>query len=67
MTNNQLFDEYKRVAKAIGHLLSPFVETVVHDFSTPKKSIIAIYNGHISGRKLGGRFTEFGYWAKQIF
>ena len=61
MTNNQLFDEYKRVAKAIGHLLSPFVETVVHDFSTPKKSIIAIYNGHISGRKLGGRFTEFGY------
>lgn len=34
-------------------------EVVLHDFSGPQHSIIAIENGHITGRKIGDPITDF--------
>ena len=53
MNNGLIFQRYLDLAKMLGVMFSPFVEVVVHDFKNPKKSIIAIYNGHITGRKIG--------------
>ncbi len=35
-------------------------EAVLHDINNPQSSIIAITNGHVSGRFLGGPMSEFG-------
>ena len=44
-----------RLAKAIAQQFGPNCEVVVHDLCTnePEHSIVAIENGHVSGRKLG--------------
>lgn len=44
-----------RLAKAIARQFGPNCEVVVHDLCTnePEHSIVAIENGHVSGRKLG--------------
>lgn len=34
-------------------------EVVLHDFSEPQHSIIAIENGHVTGRRIGGPITDF--------
>jgi len=35
-------------------------EVVLHDLSNPKKSVIKIANGQITGRKIGGPITDLG-------
>ena len=35
-------------------------EVVLHDLSNPKKSVIKIVNGQITGRKVGGPITDLG-------
>ncbi len=35
-------------------------EAVLHDIKNPQNSIIAITNGHVSGRTLGGPMSEYG-------
>lgn len=35
-------------------------EVVLHDISNPQNSIIAIANGHVSGRTIGGPMSEYG-------
>lgn len=44
-----------RLAKAIARQFGPNCEVVVHDLGTnePEHSIVAIENGHVSGRKVG--------------
>lgn len=41
-----------------GEALGPSTEIVLHDPTVPDKSIVAIANGHISGRKIGGPVTN---------
>lgn len=38
-------------------------EAVLHDIKNPQNSIIAITNGHVSGRSLGGPMSEYGLAA----
>lgn len=38
-------------------------EVVLHDINNPQKSIIAIANGHVTGRKVGSPMTERGLKA----
>lgn len=47
-------------AEAVGKMLSPVLEVAVHDLRTPDQSIIAIHNGHVTGRKVGDGATELG-------
>ncbi|MCQ1530320.1 helix-turn-helix transcriptional regulator [Lutispora saccharofermentans] len=35
-------------------------EVVLHDISNPQNSIVAIANGHVSGRTIGGPMSEYG-------
>ena len=54
MTETQL-DFYKRLAHALALQFGSGCEVVVHDLETtdPSHSIVAIENGHVTGRKLG--------------
>ena len=54
MTEEQL-DFYKRLAHALALQFGSGCEVVVHDLESadPSHSIVAIENGHVTGRKLG--------------
>ena len=54
MTEAQL-DFYKRLARALALQFGSGCEVVVHDLEAadPSHSIVAIENGHVTGRKLG--------------
>lgn len=54
MTEEQL-DFYKRLAHTLALQFGSSCEVVVHDLETkdPSHSIVAIENGHVTGRKLG--------------
>lgn len=38
-------------------------EVVLHDVKNPQNSILAISNGHVSGRSIGGPMSEYGLAA----
>ncbi len=38
-------------------------EVVLHDVTNPQNSIIAIENGHVTGRAIGGPMSEYGLTA----
>jgi predicted transcriptional regulator YheO len=42
----------------IAAIMGDNCEVVLHDITTPENSIIAIKNGHLSGRKIGGPLTD---------
>ncbi len=42
----------------ISDILGNNCEVVLHDLTNPEESIVAIRNGHLSGRKLGGPLTD---------
>lgn len=55
-----LLAHYVNMAQVLGEMFAPILETVVHDLRKPEKSIIAIYNGHLTGREVGGEATNLG-------
>ena len=61
MTETQL-DFYKRLAHALALQFGSGCEIVVHDLETtdPSHSIVAIENGHVTGRKDHGRLVIRG-------
>ena len=48
-------EELRHIAKGIAAQFGPNCEVVVHDLATndPERSIVAIENGHVTGRKVG--------------
>lgn len=48
------------VAEVVGKMLGPILEVAVHDLRTPEHSIIAIFNGHVTGRGVGDGATDLG-------
>lgn len=55
-----ILEHYRYMAEALAKMFSPVLETVVHDLRNPDHSIIAIYNGHVTGRKVGDPATDLG-------
>ncbi|SKC02354.1 Predicted transcriptional regulator YheO, contains PAS and DNA-binding HTH domains [Lachnospiraceae bacterium] len=53
--NKAQLDEYKRLVKALAVHFGPDTEIALHDMTAkdPDHCIVAIENGHISGRKIG--------------
>ena len=47
------------IARTFGHNC----EVVLHDINNPQSSVIAIANGHVTGRKVGSPMTEMGLKA----
>ncbi len=51
----------KRLTDGLGQALGPSCEIVLHDFSQPEQSIIAIANGHVTGRAVGNTLDALGF------
>jgi predicted transcriptional regulator YheO len=49
---------YMKLTEFLGSVLGPDYEVVLHDLSDANKSIIAIANGHVSGRTIGAPLTS---------
>ncbi len=55
------FEMLSEIAKCIAMQFGPECEVVLHDLTQPyDHTIVAIYNGHITGRKIGGVGTNTG-------
>lgn len=49
-----------RTAEAIAKMFGSSCETLVHDMARPNHPIVAIFNGHVSGRQVGSQLDIFG-------
>lgn len=53
MNRNELFSVLDAVARGVAETFGANCETLVHDLSTLEHPILAIYNGHVTGRSVG--------------
>lgn len=53
-----LLRQYERLTEFLGHALGPDYEVALHDLTDRNRSIIAIANGHVSGRSVGAPLTN---------
>lgn len=58
MTNSEILKSYIPMVDFIANICGPSYEVLLHDVSKPESSVIAIRNGHISGRKIGSPMTD---------
>lgn len=54
----KVFEKFLPIAKGIAETFGTNCEVVIHDFSLKPNSIIAIENGHVTGRGVGSPMTE---------
>ena len=59
--NQDILSHYIKVGEIIAEMFSPYLEVIVHDLTNPNHSIIAIFNSHITGRKIGDGTSDIGY------
>ena len=55
---NALLRQYVKLVEFLGYALGPSYEIALHDLTDKDKSIIAIANGHVSGREVGAPLTN---------
>lgn len=55
---NNILQQYTTLVDFLGYTLGPDYEVVLQDLTPEVNSIIAIANGHISGRKVGSPLTN---------
>lgn len=60
MNKEQAFDFLNRLAKGIAVTFGSSCETLIHDMSVKGHPILAIYNGHVSGREVGSIVDVLG-------
>ncbi len=53
-----LLRQYAKLTEFLGRALGPDYEVALHDLTDTNRSLIAIANGHISGRKVGAPLTN---------
>lgn len=58
MGNNPILEPYIKLTEFLGLALGPDYEIALHDLTNRKRSIVAIANGHISGRSIGAPLTN---------
>ena len=49
-----ILDLLKPIVDAVGLTVGPYCEVVLHDLRVPERSIVAIRNGDVTGRRVGG-------------
>lgn len=54
-----IISSYMPLVDFLGKLIGPHCEVVLHDLTTPERSVVGIANGHISGREVGAPLTDF--------
>lgn len=60
MTRDEAFEFLDRTARGIAAMFGSSCETLVHDMADPSHPILAIYNGHVSGRAVGSTLDVLG-------
>lgn len=55
---NRLIESYIPMVEFIAKMMGDNCEVVLHDITNPEHSVIAIKNGHISGREIGSPLTD---------
>ena len=60
MTREEAFATLDRIAKGIAEMFGSNCETVINDLADPLHPILAIYNGHVSGRSVGSTLDVTG-------
>lgn len=55
---NPILEQYKKLTEFLGLALGPDYEVALHDLTDKNRSVIAIANGHISGREVGAPLTN---------
>ncbi len=55
---NDLFQQYSTLVDYLGKVLGPDYEVVLHDLTHTNQEVVAIANGHISGRTVGSPLTN---------
>ena len=63
MSNYAYLERYIPVVEFMGDICGKNYEIILHDVSTPERSVIAACNGHLSGRRVGDPMTEL---AKEL-
>ncbi len=53
MNRDEAFATLDRIAKGVAEMFGSNCETVINDLADPLHPILAIYNGHVSGRSVG--------------
>lgn len=61
LTDKEIFSHYIKMGELLAEMFKPHLEVIVHDLRYPEHSIIAIFNNHITGRKVGEGTSDFGY------
>jgi predicted transcriptional regulator YheO len=61
LRDRELLESYIPMVRFIAAICGPRCEVVLHDLKDIEHSIIAIENGHISGRKVGDGMMDFAY------
>lgn len=56
----RLLDTLGRLVEALAVAVGKNCEVVLHDLSNPERSIVAIANGHVTGRKVGDTLDALG-------
>ena len=59
--NHEILEHYVKSGEVIAEMFAPYLEVIIHDLQTPEHSIIAIFNNHITGRKIGDGTSDIGY------
>ena len=59
--NREILEDYVKAGEVIAEMFAPYLEVIIHDLQTPEHSIIAIFNNHITGRKIGDGTSDIGY------
>ena len=59
--NREILNHYVKAGEIIAEMFAPYLEVVIHDLQAPEHSIIAIFNNHVTGRKIGDGTSNIGY------
>ena len=60
MTRDDAFEFLNRTASGIAAMFGSSCETLIQDMNEPDHPILAIYNGHVSGREVGSTLDVLG-------
>jgi len=60
-TDREILAHYEKIGELLAEMFEPHLEVAVHDLRYPEHSIIAIFNGHITGRNIGEGTSDLGY------
>lgn len=63
MSNYAFLKKYVPIIQFMGEICGENYEIILHDTSTPERSVIATCNAHLSGRRVGDPITEL---AKEL-